>query len=259
MSDADLALALSLADSADEISMRFFRSLALSVRAKSDRSPVSVADEAVERMIRDRVAAERPSDSILGEEFGTTGSNARRWIIDPIDATGNYIRGVPVFASLIALEENGAPVVGVISAPALQRRWWATKGQGAFCNGAPIHVSTIDTLAGVFLGYEPMNAFADGDAFLALHRACHRTRGFGDFWAHMLVAEGAMDAAIDPQVAHWDMAAVQIIVEEAGGRFTTLSGERRADGGSGLSTNRRVHDAILQKLKKPPEGGSFNR
>ena len=250
MTDAELAL--SLADSADEITMRFFRSPALSVRAKSDRSPVSEADEAVERMIRDRIAAERPSDSILGEEFGTSGSNARRWIIDPIDATGNYIRGVPVFGTLIALEDSGEPVAGVVSAPALHRRWSAARGQGAHCNGTPIHVSSVAALAGVFLGYDSINDFADGETFIELLRSCHRTRGFGDFWAHMLVAEGALDAAIEPRVAHWDMAAVQIIVEEAGGRFTNLAGERRADGGSALSTNGRVHDAILQKMEKPP-------
>lgn len=257
--NADLAFALSLADAADEITMKFFRSSHLEVRTKSDRSPVSEADEAVERMIRDRIAAERPSDSILGEEFGTSGSNARRWIIDPIDATGNYVRGVPVFATLIALEDSGEPVAGVVSAPALHRRWSATQGQGAFRNGAPIHVSTVATLADVFLGYDSISDFADGDTFVELLRSCHRTRGFGDFWAHMLVAEGALDAAIEPRVAHWDMAAVQIIVEEAGGRFTTLSGERRADGGSALSTNGLVHDAILQKMKKPPEGGFQNR
>lgn len=247
--NADLALALSLADAADEITMRFFRSSHLSVRAKSDRSPVSEADEATERMIRDRLAADRPSDAILGEEFGTSGSNARRWIIDPIDATGNYIRGVPVFATLIALEDANGLVTGVVSAPALHRRWTATRNRGAFCNGATIHVSNVEKLGDVFLGYDSVTDFADGDEFVSLLRSCHRTRGFGDFWAHMLVAEGALDAAIEPRVAHWDMAAVQIIVEEAGGRFSNFAGERRADGGSGLSSNGRVHDAILGELR----------
>jgi histidinol-phosphatase len=247
--NADLSLALLLADAADEITMRYFRSSQLSVRTKSDRTPVSEADEATERMIRNRLAHERPSDAILGEEFGTSGTNARRWIIDPIDATGNYVRGVPVFATLIALEDRGVLELGVVSAPALHRRWSATRGAGAFCNGAPIHVSTVDKLSDAFLGYDSIKDFGDSDNFVRLLRSCHRTRGFGDFWAHMLVAEGALDAAIEPRVAHWDMAAVQIIVEEAGGRFTNLAGEARADGGSGLSTNGLVHDAILREFR----------
>ena len=247
--NADLALALSLADAADEITMRYFRSAQLSVRTKSDRTPVSEADEATERMIRERLANERPSDAILGEEFGTSGTNARRWIIDPIDATGNYVRGVPVFATLIALEDHGVLEIGVVSAPALHRRWSATRGAGAYCNGAPIHVSTVDALSQTFLGYDALSDFADGGRFIELLRQCHRSRGFGDFWAHMLVAEGALDAAIEPRVAHWDMAAVQIIVEEAGGRFTNLAGEARADGGSGLSTNGLIHDAILEEFR----------
>jgi histidinol-phosphatase len=248
--NADLALALLLADAADEITMRYFRSSQLLVRTKSDRSPVSEADEATERMIRDRLASERPSDAILGEEFGTSGANARRWIIDPIDATGNYVRGVPVFATLIALEDHGVLELGIVSAPALHRRWSATRGAGAYCNGAPIHVSTVDTLSDAFLGYDSIKDFSDSDRFVRLLQSCHRTRGFGDFWAHMLVAEGALDAAIEPRVAHWDMAAIQIIVEEAGGRFTNLEGEARADGGSGLSTNGLIHDAILREFKK---------
>ena len=247
--NADLALALSLADAADEITMRSFRSSHISVRTKSDRSPVSEADEATEKMIRDRLASERPSDAILGEEFGTSGSSARRWIIDPIDATGNYVRGVPVFATLIALEDAGVLVTGVVSAPALHRRWSAMRARGAYCNGAPIRVSAVDELSDAFLGYDSISDFADSESFVRLLRSCHRTRGFGDFWAHMLVAEGALDAAIEPRVAHWDMAAVQIIVEEAGGRFTNLAGDPRADGGSGLSTNGRLHDAILEELR----------
>ncbi len=241
----DLDLALSLARSADEITMRYFRSSSLSVRGKSDHTPVSEADEATERMIRDRLAAERPGDGIVGEEFGSAGPAARRWIIDPIDATGNYIRGVPVFATLIALEEDGRLMLGVVSAPAMNRRWSASRGSGAYCNDRPIHVSRITALSDAFLGYDSIKDFDDTERFVRLLRACGRTRGFGDFWAHMLVAEGGLDAAIEPRVAHWDMAAVQIIVEEAGGRFTSLAGEARPDGGSGLSTNGRVHEEIL--------------
>jgi histidinol-phosphatase len=240
----DLRLALSLADAADAITMHYFQSATLNVRTKSDRTPVSEADEAAERAIREQLERERPDDGILGEEFGVQAGNGRRWIIDPIDATKNYVRGIPVFATLIALEGE----VGVISAPALGRRWWASRGDGAFCNGAAIHVSAIDEINDALLCYDDISGFERfglGKPFLSLMRRCVRTRAFGDFWSHMLVAEGAAEIAIEPEVAHWDMAAVQVIVEEAGGRFTNLSGERRADGGSGVSTNGLVHDAVL--------------
>lgn len=244
---ADLALALSLADAADEITMHFFRSASLSVRTKSDRTPVSEADEAAERAIRERLARERPDDGIVGEEFGANGASPRRWIIDPIDATKNYVRGIPVFGTLIALENE----VGVISAPALGRRWWAARGDGAFCNGRPIRVSSVDAVERAQLCYDDVvgfEQFALGEKFLALLRRCGRSRGFGDFWSHMLVAEGAAEIAVEPQVALWDMAAVQVIVEEAGGRFTNLAGEARADGGSGVSTNGVLHDEVLRAL-----------
>ena len=224
--------------------MRHFQSATLAVRTKSDRTPVSEADEAVERMIRERLERERPGDGILGEEFGARGDAARRWIVDPIDATKNYVRGIPVFATLIALEG----LVGVVSAPALQRRWWAARGEGAFCNGTSIHVSAIDSINKAQLCYDDVPGFERfglGDRFLDLGRRCGRTRGFGDFWSHMLVAEGAAEIAVEPELAHWDMAAVQVIVEEAGGRFTNLGGETRADGGSGVSTNGLLHEIVL--------------
>jgi histidinol-phosphatase len=241
----DLRLALSLADAADAITMRYFQSATLGVRTKSDRTPVSEADEAVEQMIRERLERERPDDGILGEEFGARGNAKRRWIIDPIDATKNYIRGIPVFATLIALDGE----VGVVSAPAMGLRWWASRGDGAFVNGRPIHVSTISAIDGAQLCYDDVPGFEKhglGEKFLALARRCARSRGFGDFWSHMLVAEGAAEIAVEPEVAHWDMAAVKVIVEEAGGRFTNLRGEARADGGSGLSTDGLVHDEVLR-------------
>jgi histidinol-phosphatase len=243
----DLRLALALADAADAITMHHFQSVTLAVRTKSDRTPVSEADEEVERMIRERLERERPDDGILGEEFGSRGSATRRWIIDPIDATKNYVRGIPVFATLIALEG----VIGVVSAPAMGRRWWASRGEGAFCNGTAIHVSSIAAIDDAQLCYDDLPGFEHfglGRRFLALVRRCGRTRGFGDFWSHMLVAEGAAEIAVEPQVAHWDMAPVQVIVEEAGGRFTNLDGEARADGGSGLSTNGPLHHAVLTAL-----------
>jgi histidinol-phosphatase len=243
----DLQLALSLADEADGMTMRHFRT-AFAVRTKADRTPVTEVDEAVERMLTERLSRARPDDAIVGEEFGTRGNSARRWIVDPIDATKNFIRGIPVFATLIALEGE----VGVVSAPALGRRWWAARGQGAFCNGTPIHVSGVATLDGSHLCYDDVPGFEKyslGERFLALARRCCRTRGFGDFWSHMLVAEGAVEIAVEPEVAVWDLAALQVIVEEAGGRFTNLAGEARADGGSAVSTNGRVHEAVLEALR----------
>jgi histidinol-phosphatase len=248
----DLRLALELAEAADEITMKYFRLASLEVRTKSDASPVSEADEAVERMIRDRLSRERPDDGIVGEEFGTSGSAARRWIIDPIDATKNYIRGIPIFATLIGLEENGQIVTGVVSAPALGRRWSASRGSGAFCNGMAIRVSDAATLEEAHIGYDgsaDFDPFRTTDNFMKLVRRCGRARGFGDFWIHMLVAEGAIDIAIEPRVAPWDMAAVQVIVEEAGGRFSDLRGDARYDGGNALSTNGALHEAVLEHFR----------
>lgn len=248
----DLELALKLADAADAITMQHFQSVTLSVRTKADHTPVSEADEAVERLLRQRLAVERPEDGILGEEMGDSGSSTRRWVLDPIDATKNYVRGIPVFATLIALTENDRPIVGVVSAPALARRWWASAGEGAFCNGRSIRVSRVDAMAGAHLAYDSITDFdAHGstDAFLALTRGCARARGFGDFWIHMLVAEGAIEIAVEPAVAPWDMAAVQVIVEEAGGRFTDFGGAARFDGGSAISTNGLLHEAVLEGFR----------
>ena len=249
---SDLELALSLADAADAITMRQYRSSSLAVRTKIDLSPVSEADEAVERMIRERLAAEHPGDAIVGEEYGVSGTAARRWIVDPIDGTKNYVRGIPIFATLIALEVDGVLTVGVVSAPALARRWWASRGEGAFINGERMHVSAIATLGEAHVGYDEVKDFdkaGSAESFLALTRGAGRSRGFGDFWAHMLVAEGAIEIAIEPAVALWDMAAVQVIVEEAGGRFTDLRGRSRADGGSALSTNGLVHETVLELFR----------
>jgi histidinol-phosphatase len=248
----DLQLALDLADAADAITMRWFRSSSLEVRTKADRSPVSAADEETERMIRETLQHERPGDGIVGEEFGVSGEAARRWIVDPIDATKNYIRGIPVFATLIALEENGALVVGVVSSPALQKRWWASKGDGAFCNDERIRVSSVDAIEKAYLSYDSVASFdpyGTTHSFIVLAGRCARTRAFGDFWSHMLVAEGAVDIAVEPEVAPWDMAPVQIIVEEAGGRFTDVAGHAHYNAGSGVSTNGLLHDAVLEALR----------
>lgn len=246
----DLELALWLADAADELTLRHFRSASLAVRTKADHTPVSEVDEAVERLLRSRVPA---GDAVVGEEYGSSEvASSRRWIIDPIDATKNYIRGIPVFATLIALTIDDVLKAGVVSAPALGRRWYAARGQGAFCNGTSIHVSSVSSLKEAQFGYDGIADFDKAglaDQFLALSRACGRTRGFGDFWCHMLVAEGAMDLAVEPEVAPWDVAAVQLIVEEAGGKFTDLSGNARYDGRSAVSTNGALHEATLSHLK----------
>lgn len=249
----DLTLALSMADAADAITMQHYLSVTLGVRTKSDRTPVSEADEAVEQMIRERLAVARPDDGIVGEEFGAGGPSPRRWIVDPIDGTKNYIRGVPVFATLLGLEDAGRMVLGVVSAPALSRRWWAARGHGAYCNGRRLAVSSVGTVEEAHFSYDDYAGFEKhrlAGPFLDLARRCSRTRAFGDFWSYMLVAEGAVDIAIEPEVAIWDMAAILPIVEEAGGRFTSLAGEARPDGGSGLATNGKIHDAVLALMKE---------
>ena len=209
----DLKLALAMADAADAISTPRFRS-GLAIETKPDLTPVTEADHAVEAELRQILADARTHDAVLGEEKGAVGSGSRRWIVDPIDGTRNYARGIPVWATLIALEEEGVVKLGVVSAPGLSRRWWAERGGGAFANGEPIHVSAIDRLedATVLYGLErPPPARA--------YEAWH-IRGFGDFWAHMLVAEGAAEAAIDASgLAIWDWAPMKILVEEAGGRY----------------------------------------
>jgi histidinol-phosphatase len=248
----DLQLALELADAADAITLRHFQSTTLAVRTKIDRTPVSEADEEVERMIRERLGQERPGDGIVGEEYGTTGDSPRRWLLDPIDATKNYVRGIPVYATLIGLEEHGNVIAGVVSAPAMNRRWWASAGGGAFCNGRQIHVSGVASFGEACITYDSITDFdqhGGTEPFLTLVRRCTRARGFGDFWAHMLVAEGAVEIAVEPKVATWDMAPIRIIVEEAGGRFTDLQGRPRIDGGSGLSTNGVLHDEVLELFR----------
>jgi histidinol-phosphatase len=241
----DLALALELADLADGITLERFRAGDLVVETKPDLTPVTEADRAVEQAIRERLTSERRGDAILGEEYGATQSAERRWIVDPIDGTKNYVRGIPVWATLLALQGE----LAVISAPALHRRWWATRGGGAFANGHPIQVSAVAKLDDAqlsFAGFEEWEALGRLETLLELGRRCWRTRGFGDFWGYMLVAEGAVEIACEPVVELWDLAAPQLIVEEAGGRFTDLGGAARADGGSGIATNGLLHDAALE-------------
>jgi histidinol-phosphatase len=249
----DLELALELADLADGITTEHFRASDLVVETKPDLTPVTEADQAVERLLRKRIGERRPGHVVVGEEFGTggDGDGSTRWIIDPIDGTKNYVRGIPVYATLIALEHDGALEVGVVSAPSLGRRWWGRRGGGAFANGTAMRVSRVASLEDAQLGHSGVWSWADHgllDRFLDLERRCWRGRGFGDFWQHMLVAEGAVDVAAEPEVSLWDVAAVQVIVEEAGGRFTNLAGVPRPDGGSAVSTNGLLHDEVLAVL-----------
>jgi len=247
----DLELALELADMADVMTMARFRDRDLVVTTKPDLTPVTEADRSVEEAIRAGIARARPGHGIVGEEFPTVGGTAWRWILDPIDGTKNYVRGIPVWGTCIALQQDGDAVVGVVSAPALGRRWWAAGGEGAFADGHPIRVSQVGDLADAQLSYDSVmsfEAYGLGDRFLDLARRCWRTRGLGDFWSHVLVAEGAVDVAAEPEVSLWDVAAVQIIVEEAGGRFTDLGGAARPDGGSAVSTNGLLHDEVLAAL-----------
>lgn len=249
--DSDLALALRLADAADAITMRHFLDVDLAVEDKPDSTPVTAADRGVETTLRDLLAAERPDDAVLGEEYGNRGDAERRWIIDPVDGTKNFIRGVPVWATLIALQVEGEGVVGVVSAPALQRRWWASAGAGAFADGRPISVSRVADLGSASVSYSSLTgweALGRLPGLLELSRQVWRTRGFGDFWSYVLVAEGAVDIAAEPEVSLWDLAALQVIVVEAGGRFTDLSGVPTADGGSAAASNGLLHDDVLRLL-----------
>lgn len=249
---AELALAHRLADAADAITMRHFRSQSLVVETKADRTEVTIADRDSEQAIRDLLAIERPDHGVLGEEHGITAGDGRlRWIVDPIDGTSNYVRGVPMWATLLALEADGELVVGMVSSPAMGHRWWATRGGGAFADGRAIRVSGVREVADTFLSYSEgpwadrgMRAGID-----ALRNGVGRQRAFGDFWQHMLVAEGAIDAAVEAIVSLWDLAAIQIIVEEAGGTFTDLDGIARPDGGSAVSTNGLLHPAVLRVLR----------
>jgi histidinol-phosphatase len=255
----DLALALELADLADAITVERFRASDLVVECKPDMTPVTEADRAVEELLRARLQQSRPGDAVVGEEFGSGGLDAgsgRRWIIDPIDGTKGYVRGMPVWATLLALEIDGEAALGVVSAPALHRRWWASSGTGAWLTDGlsreprALRVSAVSSLGDSQLCYGGIEdweaAGRDTGLLLELGSRCWRTRGVGDVWSYMLVAEGAAEIGVDPIVSVWDLAAPRTIVEQAGGRFTDFSGVSRADGGSGLATNGLLHDQVLE-------------
>jgi histidinol-phosphatase len=251
--DDDLALGLELADAADAISLGRFGASDLVVETKPDLTPVSDADRAVEQALRDHLGTARPADAVSGEEYGSSGAGARRWVIDPIDGTKNYVRNVPVWATLIALLDGDTPVLGVVSAPALGRRWWAARDTGAWATAlgsAPrrLGVSRVAELADASLSYSEIAEWPRPETFVALANQVWRARAYGDFWSYMLVAEGAVDLAAEPQLSLWDMAALAPIVTEAGGRFTGLDGVDGVHRGSAVASNGRLHEALLAAL-----------
>jgi len=258
MSQDDLTLALMLADRADALTSDRFGALDLRIDTKPDLTPVTDADRAVETELREVLGRERTGDSVVGEEFGgTTTFSGRQWIIDPIDGTKNFVRGVPVWASLIALLEDGVPTVGVVSAPALRRRWWAARGQGAFAavDGGPprtLSVSSVAQLGSASLSFSSLSGWAQRglrDRFIELTDAVWRVRAYGDFLSYCLVAEGAVDIAAEPEVSVWDLAALDILVREAGGTLTGLDGIAGPHGGSAVATNGILQQQVLTRLK----------
>ena len=257
----DLRLAHVLADDADSLTTARFRSLDLHVMSKPDLTPVTDADQGVEESIRRTLSRVRSRDAITGEEQGSTGNSARRWVVDPIDGTKNFVRGVPVWATLIALVVDDEVVVGLVSAPMLQRRWWASKGGGAWTGksllkASRMAVSDVRRLEDASLSYSSLSGWEERgllDDALALMRSCWRTRAYGDFWSYMLLAEGAVDLAAEPELEVYDMAALDVIVREAGGRFTSLDGTDGPWGGNALASNGHLHDAALSFLGSLPD------
>ncbi|WP_372727374.1 inositol monophosphatase [Nocardioides sp.] len=252
----DLRLAHLLADDADSLTQDRFKSLDLHVMSKPDLTPVTDADQGVEEGIRRTLARVRSRDAVVGEEQGSTGHSQRRWVVDPIDGTKNFVRGVPVWATLISLIVDDEVVLGVVSAPQLQRRWWASAGNGAWTGKSLLkatrcQVSDVRRLEDASFSYSSLSGWDERgrlDDFLSLTRRCWRTRAYGDFWSYMLLAEGAVDLAAEPELELYDMAALDVIVREAGGRFTSLDGTDGPFGGNALASNGHLHEAALSFL-----------
>ena len=253
----DLTLALELAAEADALTMQRFGAVDLRVQTKPDMTPATDADLDAEKLPRARLAERRADDSVFGEEFGGTREfRGRQWVVDPIDGTKNFVRGVPVWATLIALLVDGDPTVGVVSAPALGRRWWAGRDQGAFASFGgstrQLSVSEVATLDAASLSYSDLTTGWEENRsrFVELTDTVWRVRGYGDFWSYCLVAEGAVDAAVEPEVKLWDLAPLDILVREAGGMFTDLTGRPGPHGGSAVATNGLLHEAVLDALRR---------
>jgi histidinol-phosphatase len=259
--DDDLRLAHVIADQVDSVTMSRFKAQDLRVETKPDLTPVSDADKTAEEIVRGQLSRARPRDAVHGEEMGDTGHGPRRWVIDPIDGTKNFVRGVPVWATLIGLLDGDQVVVGLVSAPALGRRWWAAQGSGAWTGkslaaASQLKVSGVDRLENASLSYSSLTGWEERgqlDAFLGLTRRTWRTRAYGDFWSHVLVAEGAVDLSAEPELALHDMAALVPIVTEAGGMFTSIRGVPGPFGGSALVSNGLLHQAALEYLDPMPE------
>ncbi len=257
----DLRLAHVLADDADSLTTARFKALDLHVMSKPDLTPVTDADEAVEESLRRTLSRVRSRDAVTGEEQGSTGHSQRRWVIDPIDGTKNFVRGVPVWATLISLVVDDEVVLGVVSAPLLQRRWWASVGHGSWTGRSLLkatrcQVSDVRRLEDASLSYSSLHGWDERDRlddFLSLSRRCWRTRAYGDFWSYMLLAEGAVDLAAEPELALHDMCAPEIVVREAGGRFSSLDGTDGPFGGNALASNGHLHDAALAFLGSLPD------
>ena len=257
----DLRLSHVLADDADSLTTSRFKAQDLHVMTKPDLTPVTDADKSVEEGIRRTLSRARPRDAVTGEEHGSTGHSQRRWVVDPIDGTKNFVRGVPVWATLIALMVDEEVVVGCVSAPQLNRRWWASKDGGAWTgrsllNANPCRVSDVARLEDASLSYSSFTGWDDRgrlDDFMSLARRCWRTRAYGDFWSYTLVAEGAVDIAAEPELALHDMAACDVIVREAGGTFAGLDGRPGPLGRNALATNERLHDAAMAFLGYFPD------
>ncbi len=252
----DLRLAHVLADAADTVTSERFRALDLRISTKPDLTPVTEADRRVEESIRSTLGRARPRDAVLGEEYGQAGTGRRCWVVDPVDGTKNFMRGVPVWATLIALMEGDEVAAGLVSAPLLGRRWWAARGSGAWAGrglstATRCQVSTVAELADASLSYSSLQGWEESGrlpAFLDLTRQVWRTRAFGDFWSHVLVAEGAVDISAEPEVSLWDLAAPTVIVEEAGGILTDLDGSPGPSGGSVVCSNGRLHEETVAHL-----------
>jgi histidinol-phosphatase len=256
----DLRLGHVITDMVDSLTLSRFQAADLQVETKPDLTPVTDADKDAEELVRTQLRRTRPRDAVVGEEFDATGHSARRWIVDPIDGTKNYVRGVPVWATLLALVEDGQVVVGIVSAPALQRRWWAATGIGAWSgrslsSARRLQVSAVSSLRDASLSYSDIGEWEQsgrGEAFLSLTRRVWRSRAFGDFWSYMLLAEGAVDIATEPQLELYDMAALVPVIVEAGGRFTSLDGVDGPFGSSAVATNGELHEQVLRVLADPP-------
>jgi histidinol-phosphatase len=252
----DLRLGHVIADMVDSLTMSRFQATDLHVETKPDLTPVTDADRAAEELVRTQLKRTRPRDAVVGEEFDATGRGTRRWIVDPIDGTKNFVRGVPVWATLLALVEDDRVVVGIVSAPALQRRWWAAAGAGAWSgrslsSARRLQVSAVSSIHDASMSYSEIDEWervGRGEQFLSLTRRVWRSRAYGDFWSYMLLAEGAVDIAAEPVLAVYDMAALVPVIVEAGGRFTSLDGVDGPFGGSALATNGELHETVLRAL-----------